>query len=263
MRKFISFLIFLIIISTVIYLYGRYVEPKRLIVKENSIVDNNLASNFHGLKIVQFSDLLFDNEQITIKEVKNIVKNINSLKPDIVIFTGNLFKNNYKPKDNIIVSIKNELNKINSTINNYASITKNDNNYLNILENFIVLDNTNTEIFYNGLTPIKIVGYTNELEKSFINITNEDYVILLSHNPDIIDKSKNYKINIMFSGKSLGGEVIIPYFGGMIKNTKYLENYYEINKTKLFINSGIGTKNKLKIRLFNPPTINLYRLYSK
>ena len=35
-----------------------------------------------------------------------------------------------------------------------------------------------------------------------------------------------------------------------------------IDNTKIFVNSGIGTK-IIKARLFNKPTINIYRIYTK
>ena len=40
---------------------------------------------------------------------------------------------------------------------------------------------------------------------------------------------------------------------------KYIDDYYEINDTKLYISSGLGT-DKYKMRAFNKPSFNVYKL---
>ena len=42
---------------------------------------------------------------------------------------------------------------------------------------------------------------------------------------------------------------------------KYDQDYYEIDNSKLYISSGLGTQNG--IRLFCRPSINFYRLSNK
>mgnify|MGYP000677626854 CR=1 FL=1 len=83
-----------------------------LITKEYSIKDNNIPSDFDGLKIIHFSDLHY-NRAINIKKVKNIVKEINLINPDIVVFTGdlidqdaNLTNEDYNQLTNILNDIK-------------------------------------------------------------------------------------------------------------------------------------------------------------
>ena len=45
----------------------------------------------------------------------------------------------------------------------------------------------------------------------------------------------------------------------MLFNYKYTNSYYDINNTKFYISNGLGTEN-ISFRLFNKPSINLYRL---
>ena len=83
------FIIFiLLIISTV--LWARFISTKGLIVKEYPVYNTNITDNFDGLKIVQFSDLLYG-RTVNKSDVDKLVTKINELKPDIVVFTGNLF----------------------------------------------------------------------------------------------------------------------------------------------------------------------------
>ena len=87
--------------------------------------------------------------------------------------------------------------------------------------------------------------------------------IVLTHYPDYIDTIANYNVDLVLAGHSLLGQIRIPFFGGVIKKdnaTKYLDSYYMVNNTKIFVSAGLGTDNNFKFRLFNKPTINLYRL---
>ena len=53
MRKTIKFVIILIVITTMIMLYSRYVATRGLITKEYAIFDN-IPDSYDGLKIIHF-----------------------------------------------------------------------------------------------------------------------------------------------------------------------------------------------------------------
>lgn len=267
----------IIILVTSIILYSRYIATKGLTVIENSIVDKNLPSSFNGFKIVQFADIHYG-KTTSLEDVKKVINKINDLKPDIVLFSGDLFDYDIKISENDITNLKEELAKINASINKYA--IKGDNDYKNLTDfetifkyaNFTILDNSNELIYYKNTTPIKIVG-TTSLLKSNINYENafttfgdgnEYFTILVSHEPNVIKNIKDYNVNIMFTSNSLGGLINIPFIGGIVKfkgSDDYIKGYYKVDNTKMYVNSGIGTQ-KYSFRLFNRPSINLYRLYN-
>ena len=256
-----------------LFLYARYINTKGLKIHEYGIVNEKLPESFHGLKIIHFSDIHYG-QTTDLKDIKKIVTEINNLKPDIVIFTGDLFNNNITPTDKEIKNITKELNKIETSLYKYSisgdSDKKSYNTFQKVFEdaNFIILNNSNDLLYYKNETPIKIVGLTDitDLENAFKEETaQESFTITIMHEPDNIDLLSKYRIDIAFSGHSLGGLIKIPFIGGIIKKdgaNKYVEDYHVVNNTKLFVSSGIGTDN-LKFRLFNKPSINLYRLYNK
>ena len=89
------------------------------------------------------------------------------------------------------------------------------------------------------------------------------YKIVLTHEPDTLDKFINYKPNLVLSGHTLGGLInpiiLNPIF--LPKNgTKYYEDYYKINEADIYVSNGLGTSG-ITARLNNHPSINLYRLY--
>ena len=133
-----------------------------------------------------------------------------------------------------------------------------------------------THIIYNeGLNPILLVGISsnykdNHMKDTILKIKNEItdkyiYSILAFHEPDFFDNVEDINFNLALAGHSQGGDIVLPFIGGIIKNKyskKYYKNYYRVDFTNLFISSGIGTDN-YKLRFRNKPSVNLYRLRNK
>lgn len=276
-NKIISILIFIFLIIGCIIAYARYVSTTGLQVIETGVIDSSLPNSFNGFKVVQFADIHYG-RTTSLKDIKKMVEKINTLKPDIVVFTGDLFDKDITINEEDVNHLKEELSKITANISKYA--VKGDCDYKNSTDfetifkyaDFTLLDNMNELIYYKGNTPIKIVG-TTSLLKSDIDYTNafqtfgdenEYFTILLSHEPKIVDQIHDYKVNVVFTSHSLGGLIHIPFIGGMIKfkgSNEYLKGYYKVKDTQMFVNSGIGTQD-YDFRFFNRPSINLYRLYN-
>lgn len=264
-------IIFLIVLLIGILLYAHFIETKNFKITEQSI-QANISESFNGFKIVQFSDLLIASTK-TIDDLEEIVNEINNLKPDIIVFTGDLIKKDYDIKDNEIEKIKELLKNLNCTLYKYATIGDNDQeSYKEIMtdSDFIILDNESNYIFYKDLTPIKITGITDvsDLEKA-LSISDDldaSYNIVITHQPDNIEILATYDIDLVLAGHSLLGQIRLPFIGGIIKKdgaTKYIDNYYKVNDTIMYVSSGLGIDNNYYFRLFNKPEINLYRLTQK
>ena len=123
---------------------------------------------------------------------------------------------------------------------------------------FEVLINNTKEIFNKTVDKIIIKGLdSNNVE----NVDNtESYTICLIHNFDYFDKF-NTNCDVTFAGHNLGGEIRLPFTKGILGDSKYKGNYYVFGNNEVFISSGLGSKHKL--RLFNHPEINVYRIYEK
>ena len=257
MKKIVKVISIILIISLTILSYGMFIGSRYTFVNEHKITDKKIPNSFHGLKIVQISDLLYPS--LKINDLDKLTKKINELKPDILVFTGNIKRNTYELTKKDITTLNNFFNSLNSNIKKYAIYGNNDNDNLKLIfenTNFLILDNQE-DIIYNGENEsIKIIGF-NAKKIDFSNITeSNDYTICLLSNPDKITKVNN-TCQVVFSGETLGGEIKLPFTKGLDNHT-YYKNYYLINQTKLYINNGLG--NNYNIRLFNHPSINFYRL---
>ncbi len=278
-KLWVKIVIAIIFIISFIYIDSRYIETKGLNVKEYPVVDSNIPESFYGFKIVHISDIHL-NVTTTITDLKEIVKEINLLKPDIVLFSGDLFDSKVTYKDSEIEALKKVLNQIDYSVGKYAIKGEEDLNitYFDSVMNdsgFKILDNDYELIYNEGMDPILLVGINSNYKKNHIKEsideinskinTNYKYSILLLHEADFIQYIDSSKFNLILAGHTHKGQVFIPFIGGLIKDKYsklYTDDSYEINNTNLFISSGIGTS-KYKFRLFNKPSINLYRLRNK
>ncbi len=262
---FIKFFFSIIILLFIIFLYGYYIEPYNLKVNEIPIYNKKLNSDYNGLKIAHFSDIHYGRTINNEEQLKKIVKEINKLNPDIIIFTGDLFDSKKEAQANEKLITK-YFQQINAKLAKYAIIGDYDSKYLSIynsiLENssFKLLNNASTLIYYKSSTPLNIIGLTdtNNLNELY---TNDYFNITLIHEPDLIEKVDN--TNLVFAGHSLGGQIKIPFIGGIRKidgAEKYYEAHYKINNKDLYISSGLGTQD-INFRFLNTPSLNLYRLY--
>ena len=268
-----NILIYLILFISLIFIYSYYIEPYNLTIKEYKIEDKNIPTNFDGLKIIHFTDVHYGSS-VDIEYIKKLVNLINKQKPDLVLFTGDLLDKRVNPSKKEVEKLKNELNKIESTLGNFAVNGNHDIKYLSdfesiLKENFIILNNEERLIYYKENTPLSITGFKDawEDEPNYEILKNENtnYRLVLIHEPDEFDKIKNYNFNIMFSGHSHNGQVRVPLIGKIYTpngSKKYYEEYYKINNKELFISNGIGTST-IDIRFMSKPSINLYRVYAQ
>lgn len=265
--------IYLLFFITLLLLYSHYIEPNNLTIKEYKIENKNIPNSFDGLKIVHFSDIHYKST-VDINYLKKIVKLINKQKPDIVIFTGDFLDKRFNYTDKEIENAKNEINKIESTLGNFAvtgnhDIIKNPETFNEIFSNnFTILNNEEKLLYYEDTTPISIIGFQDALEGKvnyeMLEKENPYFRIILAHEPDEYNKIKEYDFNILLSGHSHNGQVRLPLIGAIYTPTgskTYYENYYKLDNKEIFISNGIGTSG-LDVRFLSTPSINLYRLYA-
>lgn len=234
--------------------FSMFIGAKYLVVKEVKITNDKLPNSFHGIKIVQFSDLLYPS--FNEKDLDNLKNKINELKPDIIVFTGNIKRIDYELTKNDISILSKFFNSLESSMNKYAVYGTNDKNFLDILENsFTILDNKESIIYNKEIENIKIIGFnSNNVDTSKIS-DGSNYNICLINDPDNINKIKDV-CDLTLAGNTLGGEIKIPFYKGVLTNNKYYKDYYK--EYNMYISNGIG--NNYKVRLFNQPSISLYRL---
>ncbi len=279
-HTFLKIMLALIIVGVITYAYGAYVEPKQLAVEEHTVQNKNLTDDLDGFKIIHISDLHYG-KYYQFKDLQKMVKRINELNADIVVLTGDLLDKDTKMTTSMADKISTEMQKISANSGKYAINGEDDLNFdewENIIASsgFMNLNNNYDTIYKNGYDSILLAGVStmadkesiinkNQKAENFLNSFEKDgpiYSILLIHEPDYIDELDSNKYNLVLAGHSHYGQVNLPIINTLLYPkgaTKYHYNHYKLKHSELYISNGLGNTD-FNFRLFNTPTINVYRL---
>jgi uncharacterized protein len=239
-------------------------------VDETEISFRDLPESFNGLRVVQLSDIHLGSIFGKHNRVKKAIDIINSLNPDLVLFTGDLV-NNYSEEahgwEDLFKSIKSRYGKF-SVLGNHdygdywewKSETERHNNMQLLYKihkemGFNLLLNESDILPINGdklaligvenwgLPPFKQYG---DLEKSLENVPASLFKILLSHDPSHWDAEIKEKTNIQLT---LSGHTHAMQFGFRMGNFKWSPSryiykrwmgLYQQNGQALYVNRGMG-----------------------
>lgn len=262
------FLIILLTIALIIAVYA-FFKAKSLTVKRISIPDSPYSLS--GKTIAVFSDVHLG-LWVSAEQLRRCVDRINSLHPDYVFFAGDLAdkaQHNYNPILKETVSILSELKPFYGKFavlgnNDYCMSTVKEFSVAALsLSGFTILRNAGARLSDDTvLVGVKESNYNLPDIKTPISIADEnDYVILLSHQPDYVDTASKFGVNLQVSGHSHGGQI---YLGPWLKYflptgcKKYFRGTTTVNGTRLIISNGVGL-HTLPFRLFAAPDILLLK----
>lgn len=96
---------------------------------------------------------------------------------------------------------------------------------------------------------------------------DDSFHILLAHNPAYFPSYSQWGADLTLSGHVHGGIMRLPFLGGVIDPAyhlfpKYDGGMYEQDGKKMIVSVGLGT-HSIKIRLFNPPKIDIITLKNR
>ena len=166
----------------------------------------------------------------------------------------------------------------NEKIENLIEKIKQINNEVNIV---IILENKKEELKINE-SSINLIGIDDPrmAHESFISdseivkveldntkYNGDKYNILLSHRPELFDTYVEKKIDLILTGHAHGGQIRIPFIGGIIAPNqgffpKYTSGVIEKNKTTMVVSRGIGNS-IIPLRINNRPELVVITLYNK
>ena len=103
-----------------------------------------------------------------------------------------------------------------------------------------------------------------DTEKVVVSKEQADYSILLIHEPDSGDDFVNSGIDLILSGHSHGGQVLLPFEQKIntAMSDKYYRGFYTLDneeRTQLYLNTGIGPT-KYNICFAVPPGITVFTI---
>ncbi len=265
----------ILIIPIIVFLYW---QNNSMVTTNINIENNKIPNNFKGYKILQISDL--HNKEFG-KNQERLVSQTKELAPNIIVITGDIIdsrRTNLQKAINYIKEAK-RIAPIYYVPGNHESRVEEYNILKERLlnEGVIVLDNkienikiAKEEISLIGVNDISFINTDTPRGDFLEEITllkekaKENYTILLSHRPDLIEIYAKANIDLVFTGHAHGGQIRLPFIKGIIAPhqglfPKYTDGLYESNNTKMVVSRGLGNS-LFPFRIFNRPQLILTTL---
>lgn len=246
----------LIIIGVILLLFISYsaVEPFFLTRDNVNISSNEIGNDLDGYKIVYVSDI-HNGPYMSANRLNDLLNLINDENADIILLGGDYIKN-YTEEFNTVFEF---VSKLKSKDGVYYILGNHE--YRSDID-FVKtgMENSGATLLYNnsiriihGNDSINIIGTDDfnegkiDLQSAYLDAKQEDFTILLSHNPKILPSLSEEQIrdtDLALFGHTHGGQVT---FFGMFTLTRwqkpfafYTDSIQNYNGLDFIISNGFG-----------------------
>lgn len=271
-------------IATLVLVLWIIWDNERIVVSFYEVKSVRLPEEFKGYRIVQISDL--HNDELG-KENEKLLTLIKDAKPDIIAITGDLLDsrrtNVEKASDFIENAMKiapcyyvtgNHESRINKEYKKLEEEMREAG--VGILRNDrVVLKKNGAQIVIAGIDDPRFVTDTDCVPKMSTvigeilsgvleGVPKDAFTILLSHRPELFKLYCEQEIDLVLAGHVHGGQVRIPYVGGIIGPGQgllpdYDAGVYEADATSMVLSRGLG-QSIIPFRVNNPPELVVVEL---
>jgi predicted MPP superfamily phosphohydrolase len=229
----------------------RWRSGNRFTVNDERIWLDALPSAFHGLRVVQISDIhhgLF----LPKEWLCEAVRQANRLNPDIIALTGDFVtysRRNIGPAAELLGRLRARYGVF-AVLGNHdfrvdaASITE------ALRQRHIdVLRNRHVTLWFGGesvyLAGVDDYGYGADLRQAMRGVPRGAATILLAHNPRVIHLASRHNVSLVLSGHTHGGQVNLPVLGTVYgrspERLRYKIGWDRMAATQIYVSRGIGT----------------------
>jgi uncharacterized protein len=224
---------------------------ERFAVNDERIWLDALPRAFHGLRIVQISDIhhgLF----LPKEWLSEAVRQANRLHPDIIALTGDFVtysRRNIGPAAELLGRLKARYGVF-AVLGNHDfrvdpdAITRAlSRQHIEVLRNRHVSMRFGGETLY--LAGVDDYGYGADLRRAMREVPRAAATVLLAHNPRVIHLASRNGVSLVLSGHTHGGQVNLPLLGTVYgrspERLRYKIGWDRMGATQIYVSRGIGT----------------------
>lgn len=277
----------LVIIGLLALGYSYFIEPRRLVINQQTIEIAGWDPALDGLKIVAIGDIHGGSNAVDEAKLRRIVELANEQQADLVVLLGDYVSQSGNRNPNQ----RDPRMSLNTIIENLAglqarygvvAVTGNHDDWYNNSEvtnklrslGYAVLDD---EIWKADIAgqDLRILGlrdqlhirdwksYSDGLKNVIAQSGGSGPIIALEHSPDVLpiitgELSVSPDLKLMIAAHTHGGQVWIPLIGTPVVPSSYGQKYsyghVQENGVDMFVTSGVGTS-ILPFRFMIPPEI--------
>ncbi|CAM4380606.1 hypothetical protein FHS16_003483 [Paenibacillus endophyticus] len=268
----------ILIAAVIVFLYY---ENNAIGITQYRLGSDKLPGGFESYRIVQLTDL---HSKSFGKDQSTITRKVKKLKPDLIVMTGDLVDSKrYNTEVSLMLMRKmTEIAPVYYVTGNHEWGSRFPALAKGLRELGVHVMRNESETIKLGDGEIRIVGvddptFNHEAYddvsriKQHIAVALEDvdqsqthYTILLSHRPELFAEYASQRFDLTFSGHAHGGQVRLPFLGGLVAPgqgflPKYDGGKYTAGGSTMIVSRGLGNS-IIPQRLFNRPEIVLVEL---
>ncbi len=258
--------------------YAGEIARHELEISFRTITLPRLPDAFAGMKVVQISDIHFE-EYTEAVFLEAIVRKINTLRPDLVLITGDFVSSKPLPQS-MTIRLGHHCAEILSRIecpqrygilgNHDVLVSKPAITGMLLEQGIPVLSNSHVPL-ERGSARIWLAGIKDALQDHPDLLTalpgkrnkTTEPLLLMAHEPDFADHAVGHDIDLVLSGHTHGGQILLPLLPPLMLpdlGKRYVHGFFRFaDGMQLYVNRGIGAVN-LPFRFRCPPEITVITL---
>jgi predicted MPP superfamily phosphohydrolase len=276
-RILLVFAVFILFLASVAA-YSYYVEPRRLVINEQSLKIPNWSPKLNNFKIVAISDVHGGSNYVTEEKLLRLVELANAQNPDLIVLLGDYVSQIGGRSSELKMpfeTIAKNLKGFQAKYGVYAVIGNHDwwYNEKNVRSEF---EQIGVTVLENAVEPIQVGDETiyvwgiEDYWKNrrvptdvFEQIPNKQNIIVITHNPDSLLKAPG-EISLMISGHTHGGQVKFPFYGALalVNDPRLMEGFVSLDGKNIFVTTGVGMSGP-QVRFNVTPEIAVLSLLSE
>jgi predicted MPP superfamily phosphohydrolase len=257
--------------------WGLFIEPNRLIVRQETIQIDNWPKELSGLRVAVIGDIHTGAPFINDKKLQRIVDLTNQQQPDLIVLLGDYMSPNSWHSHRVEPEVTaTALKNLKAPLGVYAILGNHDWWY-NGAKVRRALEDGGIQVLEDEVTEVKwrdksfwLAGLADlwtrpqRVSDTIAKAPQNSIVIALAHNPDIFP-SLPRSVPLLLAAHTHGGQVNLPLIGTPIVpsrfGSKYTAGHVFENGHHMFVTTGIGTS-ILPVRFRVPPEIVILTIRS-
>ena len=237
----------------------------------------NLPSALEGFKVLHLSDLHLSH-YVNLDDLECTLGEAEKFNPDIVLITGDVADDLTLLPDALMM-----VDQLKTPLGGYACLGNHE--YFRGLPHVkriysqspiplmvnegIPLNVDNAGLYLSGIDDPRFLNkggsefYNGCLDSSLVDSRSDDFLLVMSHRPDVLNFAESHSVNLVLAGHTHGGQ--IGFMGRSLFEpvwpNRYLWGHYHRGETHLYTSAGMG--HWFPFRLGCPPEAPVIKLTAR